>query len=67
MVSERRKEQEADATRIQDQCIVAHSKPVYEQNSFIGFSSSLPWKFIELDVTLKKTFDSFPLDLLTNK
>jgi len=42
------KNKEAESTRIHGHCIVGHSKPVYEQNSLLGFSSSLPWKFIEL-------------------
>ena len=59
------KNKEAESTRIHGHCVVVHSEPVYEQNSVIGFLSSLPWKFIKLDVTLKKNFDSFPLVLLT--
>lgn len=46
------KNKEAESTRIHGHCVVVHSEPVYEQNSFIGFLSSLP-------------FDSFPLVLLT--
>ena len=65
MVVNEERTKEADATRIHGHCIVAHSKPVYEQNSFTGFSSSLAWKFIELDVTLKRSLNSFPVVLLT--
>ena len=65
MVVHEERTKEADAARLHGHCIVGHSKPFYEQNSFIGFSFSLTWKFIKLDITLKETFDSFPLVLLT--
>ena len=64
MVVNKEKNKEADATKIHDHCTVGHSKPVYEQNSFIGFSSSLPWK-LHWIVSLKNFFASFPLVLLT--
>ena len=42
MVVNEEKNKEGEATRIHGHCIVVHSKPVYEQNSFIGFLSSDP-------------------------